>query len=724
MLNELYESATSMESKNILTKTWHQQYTEVPKPKISRLRNEETPNKEDTSKTNKQTTGKPTYFVFVGTEETSLVVKRVTKFDEVQGLRKWETSNGYSFPYFNLPPLWWIDFDPKNKDKEFKQHLDKRSLSKDELKLFIELKTQNAKPWEAKHLDRVTDCFQIIAVKLRSILKKSPDQYQSIMVLIDRMAQMDSAIFYKKLQDAFIQSMLLAPNNANSYFEGAFYFGSEEPKNTISILLELADSSQFDLPVKHEKIINWVNENLLHELTSSSKNALEHKSSSIFIDAYGNGVTLSDGKLPHVNISGFTRVKLRAMNHEALCQYRYGMIDEQSFPIGGESRDKCKGALEWLTAPERKEQSWATISRATERNEILLAYPVTLPPEPPQMAMMFGGSSENEADNTARFEDCAKQVTQTLRGIMTSNPNLDIRVFLLRKMDAARTRVSSNKRCSAEHFIRAAEQWQKGCNNHPTIKIKQFGTLNKENKPEWSETETPYPMQVVWVLNTLWSHKGDLISRVKSITTDDGISLLIEDGQALSQVIDRLLYTGVNNLTGLIIAIGHAHAQGQVHTVEKHTRQALIQALFSPSILGLLLYKLNIHKEQYMKSSSYLIGRLLSLADQLHYHYCKHVREGSIPPQLMGNALMPTALEQPITALALYCNRILPYQAWAKATQDKEAIGFLHELGKIALELGNICDEDATITIAETCTDAEKAQMLLGYLACAEKSES
>ena len=60
------------------------------------------------------------------------------------------------------------------------------------------------------------------------------------------------------------------------------------------------------------------------------------------------------------------------------------------------------------------------------------------------------------------------------------------------------------------------------------------------------------------------------------------------------------------------------------------------QALLLPQILGLLLGKLDYKKGIYMKSSPYLIGRLLSLADQLHVQYCHEVRKGQVPPQLVG----------------------------------------------------------------------------------------
>lgn len=121
-----------------------------------------------------------------------------------------------------------------------------------------------------------------------------------------------------------------------------------------------------------------------------------------------------------------------------------------------------------------------------------------------------------------------------------------------------------------------------------------------------------------------------------------------------------------------------------------------------------------------MKTAPYLIGRMLSLADQVHYHYCQHVRKGSIPSQLIGNALMTTALEEPEKALALYAQRILPYQAWAKTTGGEGA-----GLAKYFLsELGKVCSEVALVDVPSRCDDMDKAQMLLGYLAKTEKSDS
>ncbi len=119
-----------------------------------------------------------------------------------------------------------------------------------------------------------------------------------------------------------------------------------------------------------------------------------------------------------------------------------------------------------------------------------------------------------------------------------------------------------------------------------------------------------------------------------------------------------------------------------------------------------------------MNSSAFLVGRLLALADALHFQYCLGVRNASTPPQLLGNALMHTALETPQVALALYAQRVLPYQAWAKTcTVPKEEHSPERLAKSILAQLANTCEEVALSEIPDRAKDADKAQMILGYLA-------
>jgi hypothetical protein len=137
-----------------------------------------------------------------------------------------------------------------------------------------------------------------------------------------------------------------------------------------------------------------------------------------------------------------------------------------------------------------------------------------------------------------------------------------------------------------------------------------------------------------------------------------------------------------------------------------------------PSIFGLLLAKLGHRKGEYVKGPPFLVGRLLSLADQLHVQYCYGVRKGQVPPQLVGNALMATALESPTKAVATLAQRILPYQAWARTVQGGDEV----RLAKYLLgELGRVSAELKDAELPASCGDLEKAAMLLGYLARSEK---
>ena len=199
----------------------------------------------------------------------------------------------------------------------------------------------------------------------------------------------------------------------------------------------------------------------------------------------------------------------------------------------------------------------------------------------------------------------------------------------------------------------------------------------------------------------------------------DALDLLLDSGLKLKHTVKALLTAILKNNQSFLLALGNAHHIGRVHSIPKSYSK---QALLLPSILALLLDKSNFKNEVYMKSSAYHIGRLLSIADQLHDKYCEYVRNKSRPPQLLGNALMAIALEHPVQALAMFSQRMLPYQAWAKTYSGEEA-GLVHFFLN---EWGTICNllKELETEIPVRCSDTDKAAMLLGYLASAAKKDN
>jgi len=175
---------------------------------------------------------------------------------------------------------------------------------------------------------------------------------------------------------------------------------------------------------------------------------------------------------------------------------------------------------------------------------------------------------------------------------------------------------------------------------------------------------------------------------------------LLDTGPPLDKAVREALQALVRNVTPLVQALAKAHIENRVAAATAAGNLPLLV----PSILGLLLAKSGSSKGDYMRQNAYLIGRLMSIADKLHRNYCEHEREGlRLPHQLIGNSLMSTALENPVAGLARLASPWTLYQRVADQ--------------KLRAEAGAVEQAIDKDNLPQSCTDMEKAQMLLGYLA-------
>ena len=137
-----------------------------------------------------------------------------------------------------------------------------------------------------------------------------------------------------------------------------------------------------------------------------------------------------------------------------------------------------------------------------------------------------------------------------------------------------------------------------------------------------------------------------------------------------------------------------------------------------------------------MNEYPYLLGQILKVSDSLHELYCCEVRNGQIPPQLVGSSLYVAASEMPAQTLAQLANRMIPYITWAKANgeacikrklknrQNEEIEYFGPPAGYLLYVYEQIAD--ALISVLkdkQRFNDYEKAQMFIGYLAAFPKKE-
>jgi len=152
---------------------------------------------------------------------------------------------------------------------------------------------------------------------------------------------------------------------------------------------------------------------------------------------------------------------------------------------------------------------------------------------------------------------------------------------------------------------------------------------------------------------------------------------------------------------------------------ESLSEAARREALVAIAFYGILLLRQGRQKEKYMETRDYHLGQFLQFADLLHRLYCVHERNGSIPPQLIGNAAIPMALQSPRRAIAVLGGRMAVYLAWAER-YDREEAGLAKWCRK---ELSRLSSQLKDENLDSRVSANGKAELLLGYLASTKQSE-
>lgn len=689
MLNELYDLAQCLKAVDVSIASWHKDFKPCPK-------------------------GTATFFVLLNSLSQVAELEPVKDRERLASLRKWEVAAGTSFPAFNVLPLYEPNgVEGKKSAVELRKAITSKSPPKpDEIKQRLALLVAaSASLWVKKEPARITKCLTTLANEIGQALGVPPEDFRSMSELIGRSGKLTAENLQTQLASKLVEKIVESPSLAADWFDVLFFHSGKSAKKW-SLIAELSDRSQFSYPANHERVQDWMNSRFraADEPTELTKSDSQNEQA----DSFAQPAIRLDESFPSVRLPVLGNVILRSMSSESPCQRRYGFADSQSCRVGQVSRQDMKNAIEWIAHLDRREKTWCDVSTLNSVSGVLFAYPSQLPAVAPELAGLIVGLAADSDPDAAKFEACSTRVTTSLTKLSHKAPTTEVRVFVLTKPDGFRTKVSSSGRYTVDRMLTSANEWTACCRNVPPVLIRQFGP-NKGDKPIWSEPIIPYPAEVVSCLNTAWERAGTHADQVPGFGIGDGLGLLLEDGVVLNAIATRTIRTLITNSLSLVLALGQATRQGIVHPMGKKYGK---QAILLPSIFGLLLAKLGRLKGDFMKGPPFLVGRLLSLADQLHLQYCQGVRKGQVPPQLVGNALMATALEQPTKAVAMLSQRILPYQAWARTVHGGDEVRlakyFLGELGRVSANLKDI-------ELPPICGDAEKAEMLLGYLARSDK---
>lgn len=680
MLNELCQLADALEKSGISPKEWHHQLK--PLPNVSGK--------------------KACYCISIAEDGTVASLETINKDTSVV-LRKWEPSLGDSFPGFNIQPLYRITDDEQK--KRLKAWRDgKEPVNVQLLRSWCTPANQN---WDNKIKKKIYKCLHEIPERLLKIVgEKNLCKSNAMSLLLGRSIRYSHVTeeikspvnFYEQgfqlMLEKFLWTAIEDGGAVKTLLPLLVHEGNSKkiPENdhgTVSIFLDVPDWKEYR--VSSRETTDWLNGCFVG--INEPEEGLDS------LDAFGYSIDGSDGKLPSVKLPILADVKLRAMNSESLCQYRYRHIDAFSFPVGKESRRRAKGALEWLGNESREGETWGR----ADTKELLFAYPVILPKVPPKLAACFGARKSDDME--ARFANAAKNVINELRGITSDLKILELRLFAIKKMDKARTKVVFQHNYSAQRLVEAAQEWEMGCANIPVVRILTWG----DAKGEWVAAAPiiPFPLQISHCLNRVWKKDGTTECESYVISRTQGIELLLDEQP--KRFIPHLLNIALQNGQGLFLHIGHTQHRGEIVSIMGNDKHKLLM----PSILGLLLYKLDIKKEEYMTKAPFLVGRMLKLADELHVLYCKEVRENKLPPQLIGNALMSAALDSPVQALAQLALRLKPYYGWVQTfsgSENGKPSGYYVGL------YGDVASQLSRVELPVRFNDAERAQLLLGYL--------
>jgi len=439
-------------------------------------------------------------------------------------------------------------------------------------------------------------------------------------------------------------------------------------------------------------------------------------------DAFGDIAALQDKFPGGPKVAELGNVKLFSVNtNEVQALQRYGFKGSQSFPVSSARVQKMSDALLFLASEDKRGITCRAIPSAQpDKRDLLIAYLEGEPEGRAALAEMFGGEVNSFSD--ADFEAIAQPVLEILEGKAAVNPNLNVRLLSFCPIDKAKKQISLNRCLRVRDVIRAAKEWEAGARNAPEVSVRFYDKDTKQ--PVFRTRTAPCPLELASVVNRVWSadaKNGFSGSYQRALSVADAYDVFLGDSPLTKQKSQIALELLVLRMSAVLASLVSAKVTCQWTGLSDTVRW---QSLKSIALLGILLRQLGHHKKDYMQEPITQIGRLLALADSLHQQYCKHVRKGESPSQLIGNALFNTALDQPVFALARLAERLTPYQAWARTFQSKDPEA---GVGLVKYFLAEIAACTAIIQVEnlpQRMSDADKAKLLLGYLADHPKNEA
>ncbi len=408
MINELYTLSQAMQKHKISGRIQDRSY--LPLPKVEK--------------------NKPCIYILLSKNDESgnIEVKSLRSLPQeiVEELRKFG-DNQKSYPAMNLAALYRVT------DKGSLRLLnDLRSgktvdLDLEQLKSWCQ--TDN---WDLRFLEKYKRCFQKVPEELHELLKEYPDD--PIFPLFRQTESFqDPAVLRQELEKCAFR-MLEEKRDIPTAIQMLFYFANMGEEQKLSVILDSTELVKAGYSTISAAFTDRLNEDLLKAdeknksarkkdtvdafgildstelvkagystisaaftdrlnedlLKADEKNKSARKKDTV--DAFGTGFAAVGEPMPKVRLTKDFIASLRTMFKEHKCQYRYGHIENATYPIEPATRLQLKSALEWISAEERKNITWSELAAG----ELLFAYPESKPSLSTGLTTVFQRSMDSE----------------------------------------------------------------------------------------------------------------------------------------------------------------------------------------------------------------------------------------------------------------------------------------------------------------------------------------
>lgn len=703
MLNDLYLIAESLERNSVEIPTLHPWIQPFPKGEA-----------------------------LVADLDESSDIKRVRLLskDETASLYNIRQSDQRSFPGFNLKtPLLKADFE------KWKHVQNADSLSLD---------SSCALAYKSSDLTRIKGTISEFPCKvLESVLKKVDDPaLLALRSLIQRVTTLAATpeIFIRRLAEA----ILSAADNGHISRDWAadVLFGkwnrssaSLNDKWRPTLIFDVFDLDRFPYSATDPKSTRAAGDALLGG--DQSEEEVQICSLSSIPDQPFRG------KFPKPSLGVLGPTYLMSMNKDAPCQERYGRLGSTVFRVGRATVLSLNDSATWISGRSNKGVTWVGVPATVGKGQDLC---VAFLEEHPKAAVPLGGffsRYEKEPQFASNvYRENIQKLFEAIRNLPNYSPETHVRILILHKLDKGRTQVELSGIYSVPVLHRSYSRWVQGCENLPKIEIPYPG--KRKGELRFGDNYILTHADIIKCFKTKWMCSGTRAkqlgksgehireARIPGVKTENLFRLYFEsEGQGLSaMLLHRLLPMVVPLLIGLSLFLSR-------RDVEKKKDKlfgigARIEAQRILALIGVLLHHQGRAKENYMSEREFLMGQFLQMADLLHKQYCKLVRGDQIPPQLVGNAAIAIAMQNPAGALSMLSSRLRVYLAWADRLEiDEEATMTNEKKLELAIkkkakwarsELKEISDKLHNLGHLENRVDTiGKAELLLGYLAQPKK---